>query len=506
MNHWLTAPVLVPAITAILMLLTARADRKMHRAAGVLSTLGTLAVSIALVLGVSDGVREVYSFGAWPVPLGILFVADRLSTLMVLLTSIVGVGALLYAVQGWDERGKNFHALFQFQLMGINGAFLTGDIFNLFVFFEILLIASYGLLLHGGGEGRIRAGLHYVIFNLTGSALFLFGLGFIYGTLGTLNMADLAVRVSEVPPEQLVLVKSAGLLLFAVFSIKAAVLPLYYWLPNTYGSASPPVAALFAIMTKVGIYSILRLSGLIYGLDEGPLGQMLLPWIVPAGLLTMFTASLGALASTSLRALVSWLVIASVGTLLIAIGVPTREALAGGLYYMIHSTVVMAGLYLLVDLIARQRGTVADRLESAPAVAQPALLGSLFFLAAVAVAGMPPLSGFFGKVLVLRGVVEHEYVAWIFLVVLGGGLLGLVGLGRAGSNVFWKTASSDGSPEAPHATFGELLPVLLFLSLTALLVVFGGTVVGWMEGVADQILDPRGYIESVFAYNANGEG
>ncbi len=233
-------------------------------------------------------------------PYGIVLVVDRLAAWMLLTTSLLAVFALLYAVRGIDTEGRHFHVLFQLQLFGLNGAFLTGDLFNLFVFFEILLLASYGLLLHGGGRNRVKAGLHYVVINLVGSTLFLFAVGTLYGVTGTLNMADLAVKLAQTPPENLALVQSAGLLLFAVFALKAALLPLYLWLPAAYAHTSAPVAALFAIMTKVGAYSILRVYSLMFGDAAGPVANLLDAWLAPLALVTLVLGMLGVLASTSL--------------------------------------------------------------------------------------------------------------------------------------------------------------------------------------------------------------
>lgn len=497
MNHLLIAPVLLPAITAVLLLLTARQDRAWHRGVSVLSTLALLGVTFALVQRAALGGFSVYALGDWPTPFGIILVLDRLSAGMIFLTAVVGLGSLLYAIRGWDEKGRNYHAIFQFQLMGLNGAFLTGDVFNLFVFFEVLLIASYGLLLHGGGEARVRAGLQYVIVNLTGSALFLIALGIIYGTMGTLNMADIAAKAAAVSPELVPLVRAGGLLLLVVFGIKAAVLPLYFWLPGSYAAASPPVAALFAIMTKVGVYSILRVFTLIFGAEGGALANLALPILIPAGLVTMAVATIGVMAARDLRTLLAYLVIVSVGILLVAQGISGQEALAGGLYYLIHSTVVIAGLFLLADVIAGERGEAGDSLRPAPPVRQPALLGSLFFLGGIAVAGLPPLSGFVGKMLVLRSAAESPAMGWIYAVVLGGSLLGLVAVSRAGTMIFWKTEPRPAGSPPRAASGGAVLPVVLLLALTAVLVLMAGPVYGYVDGVASQLSDPTQYIRGV---------
>lgn len=502
MSHWVILPILLPAMFAVVLLLGARLELATQRAIGVLSTLVLVGLSLALLLQSGDGGFSVYELGDWMAPFGIVLVLDRLSALMVALTSVVGLAALLHAVQGWDTRGKNFHALFQFQLMGLNGAFLTGDIFNLFVFFEILLIASYGLLLHGGGRERVGAGLHYVVFNLVGSALFVVGLGVIYGALGTLNMADLAVKVQAAGPEQAAILRSGALLLLVVFSVKAALLPLYFWLPRAYSSASAPVAALFAIMTKVGVYAIIRVYTLVFSDGVEIMGGLPARVLFPVALITLALATVGVVAARSLRTMVAYLVIASVGTMMAAVSYFSQEALAASLFYMIHSTLIMATLFLLAELISLERGPRGDALEPAQPVARPALLGSLFFVSAAAVAGMPPFSGFLGKALVLQSSLQEPNATWLFAVVLGGGLMGLVALGRAGSVMFWKTQNEAGSQEPDEAA--SVVPVCLMVGVVLGLSVLAGPISAFTEGAAQQLMDPRPYIDAVLGSQLGG--
>jgi multicomponent K+:H+ antiporter subunit D len=257
--HWIILPVVLPALLAPLIGFVMRHDITLARTASMAGTVLLVAVALGLTGLAADGTTHVYRLGDWPAPFGIVLVLDRLSALMVLLTAVLALIVLIHAIAtGWDARGRHFHALFQFQLMGICGAFLTGDIFNLFVFFEVLLIASYGLMIHSGGKERMRAGLQYVVMNLAGSTLFLFALGTLYASTGTLNIADLAARIPEIPAEEAALVRVAAILLMIVFAVKAALFPVQFWLPATYANAPAPVAALFAIMTKVGAYAILR--------------------------------------------------------------------------------------------------------------------------------------------------------------------------------------------------------------------------------------------------------
>jgi len=259
MTHWIIAPVILPAILAPFIILAARYHLGIQRVFSVAGVIGLIAVATGLAWQASDGSVMLYQLGGWAAPFGIVIVGDRLSTLMVLLTSVLALFVLLYSIgSNWDNRGRHFHALYHFQLMGIMGAFLTGDLFNLFVFFEVLLIASYGLMIHSGGDLRLRAGVQYVLFNLLGSTLFLFALGSIYAETGTLNMADIAQRVQLIDDNATAGIRVAAVLLLLVFIIKAAVFPLHFWLPSSYAEAPGPVAALFAIMTKVGAYAIIR--------------------------------------------------------------------------------------------------------------------------------------------------------------------------------------------------------------------------------------------------------
>jgi multicomponent K+:H+ antiporter subunit D len=496
MSHWIVAPILLPLFAATLLLLSARLSLELRRIISVGATLALVGTCIVLLAMAREGAYHIYALGNWPAPFGIVLVLDRLSALMVVLTGITGLFSVLYAVQGSDARGGNYHALFQLQLMGLNGAFLTGDLFNLFVFFEVLLIASYGLLLHGGGRDRIKAGVHYVVFNLAGSSLFLIAVGILYGITGTLNMADLAVKVAATAPDAIALVRAGALILFIVFAVKAALLPLYFWLPDTYSGATGPVAALFAIMTKVGVYAILRVFTLIFGSGADGASDIALPWLLPLALGTLILASGGVLACRQLRRLVAYLVVASVGTMLTGVGLFTLNGIQAALYYMAHSTLIIAALFLLADQIASQRGETSDRLESAASVSRPMLLGTLFFLGAVGVVGLPPLSGFIGKLLLLEAAMAAAPTFWIWAVVLGTGLLALVALGRAGSVLFWKASPGEPNTAMP-ITLVSVFPAAGLLAGSLLLSAAAEPVGGFAYATAQQLLHPAGYVEAV---------
>ncbi|KAB2888768.1 MAG: monovalent cation/H+ antiporter subunit D, partial [Desulfobulbaceae bacterium] len=450
-----------------------------------------LPVAILLLLRADGGEIIVYQLGDWPAPFGISLVLDRLSAMLLVLTASLALPALGAAIAGDDRRGENFHVLFPLQLFGINGAFLTGDLFNLFVFFEVMLIASYGLALHGGGRDRVRAGLQYVVLNLIGSSLFLVAIGTLYGIAGTLNMADLAVYATSAAAEQMIPLRIAALLLFTVFALKAAVMPLHLWLPALYSAGVAPVAALFAIMTKVGVYAILRTYTLILPMNEA---RSDVSAVLPAvAMLTIAAGALGALGARRLTVLIAYLVVVSVGTLLAGISLFTVPGITAALFYLPHTTLVTAGLFLLAAVVAGRRGVAGDLLQ--PEASQPGdLLGGLFFLAAIAMAGMPPLAGFLGKLMLLQAAPPGKF-AWLGPVVLIASLACLVALSRAGSSLFWRTEG-----EAAGGT-GFLLrlaaPTVLLLAMAVALTVWAAPVSRYAEATAAQLLHPRETVEAV---------
>ncbi|MCW8958339.1 MAG: monovalent cation/H+ antiporter subunit D [Gammaproteobacteria bacterium] len=501
MSHWIILPIVLPLLSGLLLLMGRSSALLRKRLLSLLSTLMLLPLALYLLYLSSDGDYQVYALGNWAAPYGIVLVLDRLAALMLALTALLALPAVWYASRGDDARGRHFHALFQFQLMGLNGAFLTGDLFNLFVFFEVLLIASYALLLFGGGRARSRAGLHYVLLNLAGSSLFLIALGVLYGVTGTLNMADLAGKVAAAEASEAGLLHAAALLLLLVFALKAALLPLYFWLPTAYSAASAPVAALFAIMTKVGVYAIVRVYTLIFGAQAGLLANVADGWLWPLALATLLLGAIGALAAGKLRTLVAYLVIVSVGMLLAAVSLHTPEALAGALYYLLHTTLVSGGLFLLAGLIRHHRGPAGDHFITAARMLQQPPLGILFFIGAVAVAGLPPLSGFVGKLVLLTAVPAGEQQAWFWAVVLGSGLITIVALSRAGSRLFWKTDES--TPAGHRLDPWQLAPTLLLVAVAPLLLsLFARPVMEYTGAAAAQLLVPEGYVAAVLGSEA----
>lgn len=494
MNHWIIAPILLPLLTSlVLVLLSGR--RALIRTLSLISAIALLFISVGLLQSAGDDKIRLYALGNWHPPFGIVLVLDRLSALMLLVTAGLAFFSLAYAVRGNDAPGDKLHPMVHFLLLGVNGAFLTGDLFNLFVFFEVLLIASYSLLLHGRGAERARAGLHYVVVNLIGSALFLIAVSALYGITGSLNMADLAQQLARLDPADAPLAATAGVLLLVVFGLKAALAPLYFWLPRAYAAASAPVAALFAVMTKVGVYAIIRIYTQVFGENAGVLSGFAWKWLWPLALVTLVAGLIGALAARELRVQIAYLVIVSVGTLLAGVALGNEAGLAASGYYLIHSTLICGAMFLLADLILRQRGEVLDRITKGPRLRQSAMLGGIFFVVAMSVIGLPPLSGFIGKVLLLGAAGTEGKAIWLWMVLLGGSLISLMALSRSGSTIFWRTEARIG--HAPAADRGAIIATLGLLLCVLFITIYASQVLDYTQAMARQLLSPDSYIQAM---------
>ncbi|MFN3628512.1 MAG: monovalent cation/H+ antiporter subunit D [Casimicrobiaceae bacterium] len=518
-EHAIVAPVVLPLLAGAVLVVLERARPDWVRPAAVAAMLGGLAVALLLLDRAASEVVQTYLLGNWVAPFGIVFVLDRLSALMVMLTAVMASAALVWSLAGEDRAGPHFHALFQFQLAGLNGAFLTGDLFNLFVFFEVLLIASYGLLLHGGGAARLRAAVHYVAFNLAGSALFLIAVALLYSVTGTLNMADLSVKVSALEGTPAVLAQAAGALLFVVFAIKAALLPLYFWLPETYGAAATPVAALFAIMTKVGVYAMLRVTSLIFGDSGGEAAQLAYPILPLLAMATLVLAALGAVGATRLRVLVAYVIIASAGFLLLAFGLGQTETIAAGMFYLVNTTLVTGALFMLAHWIRLRRPEAEDRCVAQHDYPGRLQLALVYFVLAIAAAGLPPLAGFIGKALTLKAAWPLSLGPWVFAFVLGSSLLLVIAFARFGITLFWEchaapkdkqpgkgvgkvrgaggTPASPVTPAAPAAATAERLGIAILLSSALAAAAFAGPLGAYTSALAHQLTARTPYLESV---------
>lgn len=532
--HLLVLPVLLPLLAAAAQLALGEGRRSAKAGLGLLSMLANLAVAIVLLAAVHapDGAPaiRVYLPGNWPVPFGIVLALDRLAALMLALSAAIGLAALLFSLGRWHRASVHFHPLLQLQLMGLNGAFLTADLFNLFVFFEVLLAASYGLLLHGGGTTRVRPGLHYIAINLVASLLFLVGVALLYGVTGTLNMADIAAKLPAVPRGDRGLLHAAAALLAVAFLAKAAFWPLNFWLPRAYAAASAPSAAMFAILTKVGVYAVLRLWTLCFPESAGASAHFGSPVLVWGGLLTMGLAAMGMLASQQLGRLAGYSVITSSGLVLAAIGLDQPGVTAGALFYLASSTLAAAALFLLVELVERPRQVEvdppqADELEGRlPLFTEPqraadvnlddqqmplvgravpaalAFLAITFLLCTMVVAGLPPLSGFVGKVALL-GALLHSgsglaspATGWtLFALVILSGLAAAIALVRGFIAHFWGLQERP----APHLRVIEVLPVVLLLAACVTLAWRGEAALGYARAAATTLHAPSAYVEAI---------
>ncbi len=477
---------ILPLGAGALLLLLERYSHSVQRVASALACIAGLMLALEILALADRGNVQVSLIGNWPAHVGIVLMLDRLSALMLVLTAILGVVSSIYAARGADREAPHFHALLQFQLLGLNGAFLTGDLFNLFVWFEVLLIASYGLLLHGATAERLQAGLKYVIFNLLASVLFLMGLGLLYGVVGSLNMADVAVKVTELLPQQQALALAAALLLMLVFAIKAALLPLFFWLPGTYGAAAAASAVLFAIMTKVGAYAIVRVFSLVFP-------DIAWVWVFPVGLLTLTLAAIGAMVAPSFARLAALWTIASAGTLLVGFALGTEDSTAAAINYLIASTLLGALLFLLLDAVRRVR-IGGDLLDRGGAMALAKFLAPLLFIAMVAAAALPPSPTFLAKALLLSAAIDTAQTKLVWGVVLISSFLLLLALAHAYSQIVWRR--NAGEPATDFSPVDLVMPLLLVVAL-AMLSIHADGVQRFTQRVAAQLHDPASTIEAV---------
>ncbi|WP_354686578.1 monovalent cation/H+ antiporter subunit D [Cupriavidus necator] len=507
MNHAVLLPILLPMLAGALLTAMPAQRLQAQRTVCAIATLLLVPLAVLLLRQAATGEIAVYAPGNWPAPFGIVLQLDRTAAMMLALTAVLAVAALTAAGAGTARQGRHFHALFQFQLMGLNGAFLAGDLFNLFVFFEVLLIASYALLVHGAGRARIGAGLHYVILNLVASSFFLVAIGVLYGLSGTLNMAHLGLRLAGLPPQDLPLAVAAGAMLMLVFALKAALFPLYFWLPRAYASATGPVAALFAIMTKVGIYAMLRCDALVFGGPQGLLGPFLRDWVFPLALVTLAIGAVGALAAHALRSMTGYLVVASVGLLSACVAMQTQAGWAAGMYYLLSTTLCTGALFLLADALEPRQ-----RREDGALVVASRFAGVLYMVGVLAAVGLPPLSGFLGKALILRAT-PTAWMPALWPVVLVSGLVMLIAVSRTGTRLLWRLPhQAEFVPEGDeyldedhpalararvHPDARKLSCCALLLAGNVALTVWAGPASDYVGAAAAQMLDRAAYLRAV---------
>jgi len=488
----LTAPIAAPLAGLVLTTLSWRRPR-LQRSASLAASAAFLLSAILLLQATRDGTILTTQFGSWVAPFGISFVADNLAAAMVLVTAVMAVVVAVYQLSDPEEQGHAmFHPLYHGLLLGVTGAFMTGDIFNMYVWFEIMLISSFGLLILGGSRAQLDAGVKYVMLNLVMTTVFLVAVAFLYGATGTLNMADLAVRIPAI--ENTGLVSALALLFFLAFASKAALFPLFFWLPASYHTASTPVLAIFAaLLTKVGVYAIVRCFSLMFPLTEG-LASII--GIVAA--LTMITGVLGAASHFDIRKILSFHIISQIGYMLVGVAIATPLALAGAVLYIVHHIIVKANLFLIGGVIKRKTGSYQLRRIGGLHRTAP-FLAIMFCIPALSLAGLPPLSGFWAKYLVVKPSLDagNGYLAATALVV---GVLTLYSMLKIWNEAFWKTpaAGETAAPPAPKGSFTAQYAAIAALSAITLAIGLNPEpFVAFSVEAAGQLSDPSQYINAV---------
>lgn len=459
-------------------------------------------LSVYLLIQVHDAGMIKLQMGSWPAPYGITLIADRFSALMILVASIVFFAAMAYSVHSVDTRRKSFgFYLFSFGiLMGVNGSFLAGDVFNLFVWFEVMLMASFILMSHGGEQKQLEGSIKYLIMNLISSFLFVAGIGLLYGKMGTLNMADIASKLLDydtMPPE----VNPAFILIFVGFAIKGGLVPFFFWLPASYHTPPPVVTALFAgLLTKVGIYSLMRFYALFLH-QHGEFWEPLILWI--AGL-SMVVGVITATSQFDFRKILSFHIISQVGYVVMGLAFFTVAGLAGAIFFLAHNMISKTNAFLVAGYVHKQKGTLDLKTLGNFSKEQP-LWAIFFFISAFSLAGLPPLSGFIGKYLLIKAGIEAEFIG-ISLIALFVGLFTLFSMVKIWMEVFWKPAPEEDSPrniQTPAAKDNPTHPGWMTWTsgfMAALIVgagIFATPVVEYCTQAAETLMQPMEYINFV---------
>ena len=496
MRNLIILPILIPLFTGIAGLFAWKSLR-LQRWISLAGSVGLLAVTIAILVEAAEGDILVLQASNWPAPFGITLVVDIFSAFMLVLGGIIGLATNVYSLKsvGPGREAFGYYPLCQILMMGVSGAFLTGDIFNLYVWFEVLLIASFVLMALGGEKGQLEGALKYVTLNLLSSALFLVAVGILYGVTGTLNLADLARAVPNIRPVGLA--NTLAVLFLIAFGIKAAIFPLFFWLPSSYHTPPAAVSALFAgMLTKVGVYALIRVFTLLFTQDVAFTHGMI---VVISGL-TMVTGVLGAVAQNEFRRILSFHIISQIGYMIMGLGLYTPLALAGSVFYIIHHIIVKANLFLVAGIVHQVRGSYD--LKKLGGMYQYPLLAILFLIPAFSLAGVPPLSGFFAKLaLVQSGLSTGDYsiVAAALLV----SLLTMFSMTKIWGEVFWKPSpvpeqEGEGPGLMSHDGVGLLLvPVSILAAITVALGLGAETIFALAVRAAEQLLDPTVYINAV---------
>lgn len=484
-------PLVLPLFATGVLLCLRRAGEATRHAVSILTCTAVLAVACMLLGRVSAEGILILRAGSWPAPFGITLVADLLSSVMVLVTAVIGLAVAVYAAgTGTGKFRGYFTPLYQALLVGVNGSFLTGDLFNLYVWFEVMLMSSFVLVALPGGRAQLEAAVKYLTLNFIASAFFLVGLGVLYGMLGTLNMADLAVKIAATGESDLVF--SSAVLFLIAFGIKAGVFPFYFWLPSSYHVTPTPVAAVFAgLLTKVGVYACIRVFTLVYTGQQEFLSSLLLP----IGVLTMITGVFGAASQYYIPRILSFHIISQIGYMIIGLGLFTRGALAATVFYIVHHILVKTNLFLIGGIIGHKTGSQALA-KTGGIYRNTPWLAVLFLIPAMSLAGIPPLSGFFAKfALVREGLALGQWT--VIAAALAVGLFTLFSMIKIWNEAFWKDApAGDRQPDRKTPVM-LLAPAVMLAVGTLLFGVFPGALIDFSVRIADQLIHPAAYIEAV---------
>ncbi len=485
----LILPVLIPLLTAILLLFLVR-TRRTQRWISVLSVLAHLGVSIALLSKIGKEGAMALHVGGWPAPYGIAFTADRMSAMLLVAASLVSAATFAFAVGVTDDRRERygFYPLCHVLLMGVSGSFLTGDIFNLFVWFEVTLIASFVLISLGGERPQVEGGYKYVALNLVSSSVFLVALGLLYGTVGTLNFADLPGRIAMAPDKGFVTV--LGMLFIVTFGIKSALFPMFYWLPASYHTPPGVVSALFAgLLTKVGVFALFRSFTLVFTTDPALYQTVIL--ILSA--LTMVFGALGALAQKDLRRLLAFILVSHVGYMALGLAVMSPHSIGSALYYTVHHMICMCLLFLCAGIVKILTANRSMLDLGGIAGAKP-YLAALFVIGGFAISGLPPFSGFYPKVGLFQAVLSSDYSAVAWVVAVSSGLT-ILAFFKAWNQVFWGKLP-DGlelTEVSPRAKLLMYVPTSILAAAVLGSGIFAGRISAWSHAAADQLLNPVEY-------------
>ena len=492
---WLiAAPILLPLLSAALLICLPK-RLSVQRTLSLASSAALLVFSAILMWQVNVSDFVVVQIGGWAAPFGITLVADGLSALMVLISGVLGFTTALYALGdiGENLERRKYHALFQVLLAGVNGAFLTGDLFNLYVWFEVLLISSFVLLTLGGTRAQLKGGVSYVLINLLASILFLSATGLLYGATGTLNMADLSLRLATLPVG---LVTTLSMLFLVAFGIKAAIFPLFFWLPSSYHTPPMAITAIFAgLLSKVGVYALIRAFTLLFTQDVGYTHTILL-WL--AGF-TMLTGVLGAAAQTDVRKLLSYHIVSQIGYILLGLALFSPLALAGSVYYLLHNILAKTNLFLLGGVMQREAGSFELSKIGGLYKGRPWLAG-LFLISAFSLAGFPPLSGFWAKLFIVRGSLESASytLAALALVV---SLITIYSMTKIWRLAFWKPHPTELAK--PSYNLNVLYaPTFILAGLTLVIGLWIAPFYKIAETAGASLLEPERYIEAVLGSGA----